>query len=159
MVKKLLLGLLLITSFLSAETVDIDMLLERAKSEDRHIMFFAHIPGCPYCKKMLDVNFKDSEIKELIDKNFLLVDLYTKDPTIVKHGSFQGKKKKFARRLKALAYPATVFMDKNGKVVYRSIGYRNLGEYLAELNYIGSKSYKTTDLDSFRENFEFERED
>ena len=159
MVKKLLVSLLFITTCAISQELNIDVLLGKIKNENKHIMYFAHIPGCPYCKKMLDINFNDKEVKDLIEKNFTLVDVYTADRSTVKFGNFKGNKKKFAKHIGAFAYPATVYMDNSGKVVYRSIGYRNLGEYIVELNYIATKSYKTTDLDSFRENFEFERDD
>lgn len=159
MFKKIVLGILFSVVLSFADSINVDELLVQAKSEDKHIMFFFHIPGCPYCQRMIDENFNDSQVKELIEKNFILVDIYTADSSSVTFKGFEGKHKSFARHLGCRAFPSTYFMNGSGEVIYRSIGYRNIGEYVTELNYIGSRSYKDTDLESFRENYEFEKDD
>jgi len=49
-------------------------------------------------------------------------------------------------------------MNSEGEVIHRAIGYKNIDEYLAEMKYVSTKSYKTIDLESFNQKLEFEKE-
>lgn len=141
--------LLLFFASVNAADIDVNRLIEVAKKQNKHIMFFHHIPGCPYCKAMLDENFKDATIIKEIEKNFLHVDIYTADDGVITFGAFKGSYKEFSKHIGASAYPATIFMNSVGKTVFKSIGYRNIDEYLLELSYVSSKSYKTMDLEAY----------
>lgn len=155
--------ILLLLSFISTisygKDIDINKVLEEAKIKDKQVMFFFHIPRCPYCERMLKKNFKDENILAIIKKYFLLVDIYTADEKKVVFNDFKGTPKEFAKHIGASAYPATLFMNKDGKIIHKAIGYRNIGEYSDELKYIGTKSYKKIDLDTFIMNMELEEDD
>lgn len=124
----------------------------------KELMIFFHIPNCPYCERMLNENFKDKKVLDLIEKNFVLVDIYTATKKQIITKSFKGDAKEFAKYTKAIAYPATVFIDTKGKVFYKAIGYRNIQEYIYELNYIISEDYKKMPLDEFVVKMEMEDE-
>lgn len=158
MLKKLVKPLLLLFIFtiLNATNIDLDKIVEVAKNQNKQILIFHHIPGCPYCKAMLTENFKDGTILKEIDKNFIYVDIFTADKDIVKFKDFRGTHKDFSAYIGAVAYPATIFMDAEGKVIYRSIGYRNIDEYLPELKYISTRSYEKMDLESYKTKLELE---
>ncbi|WP_458700488.1 thioredoxin family protein [Sulfurospirillum sp. 1307] len=158
MLKKFIKSLLLLFSFtiLNAGDVDLDKIVKVAKAQNRGVLIFHHIPGCSYCKAMLDENFKDATILKEIDKNFVYVDIYTADNGVVKFRDFKGSHKEFSAYIGAVAYPATIFMNSEGEVIYRSIGYRNIDEYLLEIKYVLTKSYKTMDLESFIQKQEME---
>lgn len=138
--------------------IDVDKLLQKAKQQNKHIMFFHHIPGCPYCKTMLAENFQDDIILKEIDKNFLYVDIYIVNKGNIKFKNFKGSYKEFSAFIGAFVYPSTIFMNDNGKVIHKAIGYRNIDEYFAEITYISTKSYKSMDLESYILKLEFEKE-
>lgn len=147
----------LVSSAYSSD-INVDKLLQIVKNEHKHILFFHHIPGCPYCKAMLGENFKDAAILSEIDKNFLHVDIFTANKGTIKFQNFEGSYKDFSKYVGAIAYPSTIFVNELGEVVYRSIGYRNIDEHFAELKYISSKSYKTMDLESYVLKLELEKD-
>lgn len=151
-------GLLLFFLVLTAHATDIniDKLILNAQKQNKKIMFFHHIPGCPYCKAMLDENFKDTTILKEIDKNFIYVDIYTADKGEIKFKGFKGTHKEFSAYIGAFVYPSTIFMDANANVIHKAIGYRNIDEYLVEMKYVFTKSYKTMDLESFIQKQEME---
>ena len=149
LLKKLIIVLSLITSLTADQLVDINSKIEMAKNEEKKVMFFFHIPHCPYCKAMLDENFKDKKILNIIEKSYILIDMYTADNTTVVFDDFKGNVKEFAKYIGALAYPATIFLDESGKTVHKAIGYRNIKEHLTDMKYISTKRYKTKDLESF----------
>ena len=145
-------------TFANSAEVDLDKILQVAKDQNKTVMLFHHIPGCSYCKRMIDENFKDQTILKVIDENFIYVDIYTADKDKVTFKDFNGTHKEFSVYIGAVAYPATIFIDDKAKVIHRAIGYRNLDEYFAELTYISSKSYKTMDLESYILKLEFEKD-
>lgn len=148
-----------LTIFLNAnEVIDINKKIEQAKNENKSLMFFFHVPDCPFCERMLSENFKDEKTLKLIDKNFIFVDIYTANKNDYLFNKFKGSAKEFAKLTKAFAYPATLFMDTNGKVIYKAIGYRNIKEYIFEIKYVTTKSYNKMPLDEFIVKMEMEDE-
>jgi thioredoxin-related protein len=142
-------------SNIQAKDVNINELVAKAKKENKQLMFFFHIPKCPYCARMLKKNFKDEKILNEIEKNLILTDIYTKDKGIITFNDFKGDRKAFAKYIGAVAYPATIFLDNDGKTIHKAIGYRNIGEYISEIKYVTTNSYKTKDLETFTEELEF----
>ena len=138
--------------------LDMNLKLNVAKKQNKYMMLFFHIPHCPYCKRMLDKNFKHKKTLEEVRKNFILVDIYTKSDKRVKFKKFNGIQKEFAKFIGASAFPATIFLDKNGKTIHKAIGYRNINELLFEMKYISSHSYLKMELEPFIEKLEFEKD-
>ena len=141
-----------------AEDLNINKVLEHAVKQNKQVMFFFHIPRCPYCERMLKENFKDKKTLDQIEKYFILVDVYSADKGTVVYNEFSGSRKEFSKYLGASAVPATFFMNIKGKVIHKAIGYRNTSELLAEIKYIGTKSYLKQDLDTFASELEFNEE-
>ena len=157
--KKILIFILLSIYLNASSIIDIDSKIKLAQEQGKDIMMFFHIPNCSYCGAMLDENFKDKKILEEIKKNFIFIDMFTADKNSVKYKDFKGSIKEFSRHMGAVAYPATIFLNKNKKIVYRSIGYRNSQEQLMELMFISSKSYNKLTLEEFVVKTEFEMDD
>ena len=159
LIRNITILLLFITVSYGNHTIDINEKIKIAQKQDKDLMIFFHIPHCPYCLRMLSKNFKDKETLNEIKKNFIFIDIYTKDSAIIKFKDFSGTTKDFATHLSAVAYPATIFLNKDEKILYRSIGYRNINELLTEMKYISTKSFKTMNLEDFSQKLEFERDD
>ncbi len=157
--KKILIFILLGIYLNASSIINIDNKIKLAQQQDKDIMLYFHIPNCSYCKAMLDENFKNKEILQEIKQNFIMIDMFTANSTTIKYGNFKGTIKEFAKYMGAIAYPATIFLDKDKKVVFRSIGYRNTQEYLMELMFISSKSYNKLSLEEFTLKTEFEMDD
>lgn len=142
----------------NAADIDINKLIQTAKQQNKHIMFFHHIPGCPYCKAMLDESFQDDSILDVINKNFLYVDIYTANKDDIIFKDFQGSFKEFSTYIGAFVYPSTIFMNNDGEVIHTAIGYRNIDEYYAEITYVSTENYKKMDLESYILKLEFEKD-
>lgn len=157
-IKPILISILLST-ITFAQNIDINKKLKEAGLNDKQVMFFFHIPRCPYCETMLKENFKNKDILTVIEKNFVLVDIYTADKRTVLFKDFKGTTKEFASYIGASAYPATLFTSQEGKVVHKAIGYRNIKEFINELKYTATKSYEKIDLETFILNMEMSEDD
>ncbi|MBE0496138.1 MAG: thioredoxin family protein [Campylobacterales bacterium] len=149
---------LLIASCAYALDVDVASIAHDAKKQNKHVMFFHHIPGCPYCKAMLDENFKDEAILKEIEAHFIYVDVYTQTQGTITYKDFKGSYKAFSAHVGAFAYPSTLFMNGEGEVVHAAIGYRNINEHFAEISYVSTGSYKHMDLESYVQKLELEKE-
>jgi len=156
---KILLFISMISTVSFAKDLDINKLVEEAKVQKKDLMFFFHIPECPYCERMLKKNFKDKEVLSEIKKSFVFVDIYTASQTPVVYKDFKGTQKEFAKFMNIKTYPTTLFTDTNLKVLYSSLGYRNIIEYMYEIQYVSTDSYKTKDLQTFADDLEFEKDD
>jgi thioredoxin-related protein len=146
---------------LNGKEYNIDNILKQGEKEDKYIMFYYHSLSCPYCKLMLKENFKDEQIVDQIDKYFIYIDIYTEDKDKITFKDFSGTHKKFYGHItdqkgELLPYPATVFMDSDGKVVHKAIGYRNKDEHLIDIKYVSTKSYKDISLDEYKLKLEME---
>jgi thioredoxin-related protein len=159
LIVKLLLTILFTVTLNANNIINVDSAIKDIKQNGKNIMLFFHMPGCPYCKRMLDKNFKDTKVLQLIKENFVLVDIYTADSRDVLFNNNKTSPKEFAKTVGATVYPTTLFMDKNGKVYYKAVGYRNIQEYINELKYLSSKSYKKMDLDAYILHLEMSEDD
>jgi len=156
---KVILFISMISTLSFSKDLDINELVKKAELQKKDLMFFFHIPECPYCERMLKKNFKDKEVLSQIDKGFVFVDIYTGSDEVVVYKDFKGTTKEFAKFMKVKMYPTTVFTNDKLERLYVSNGYRNIIEYLYEIQYISSKSYKTKDLQTFADDLEFEKDD
>ncbi len=157
--KVLLLSLFLSIIVNANEIININSKIKIAQKENKHIMIFFHIPHCKYCASMINYNFKDKNTIKQIEEHFIYIDIYTKDNKVVEFKEFKGSTKEFSKFIGASAYPATLFIDNNGKVIHQSIGYRNTDELITEIKYISTRSYNTIKLETFSYNLEFEKDD
>lgn len=157
--KKLLVFILFSIYLIANPVIDIESKIKLAQEQGKEVVIFFHIPNCSYCAAMLDENFKNEEILAEIKKNYILVDMITSDESIVKFKEYKGDIKGFAKYLGAIAYPASIFLNNDKKILYRSIGYRNIQEQLMELMFISSKSYDKLTLEDFIVKTEFEMDD
>ena len=151
--------LMVLVTFGYTQTVDLNTLMQKSAESQKKIMIFFHIPGCPYCTTMLKENFQDETTLKHIENKLLFLDIYTAKKDTYKLGDFQGDGKALAKHLGAFAYPSTIFLDQEGKVIYKAIGYRNIDEYLPILQYITTNSYKTKDLETFLMDLELEEDE
>ncbi len=147
--------------FTAGNTSDIDVnkLLLQTKENSKKILVFVHSPNCSYCRRMVSQNFQDKNILNILKKHFILLDIDIREEGIVVYKEFRGNKKEFADYIGAIAVPATLVMDQKSKVVYSFIGYRNKDEFLIELKYITSESYKKVSIEEFSENLEFKKDE
>jgi len=53
--------------------LDISDDVEEAKENNKHLMLYMHLTGCPYCYKMVEEGFKNSSNTQIIKDNFDVV--------------------------------------------------------------------------------------
>ncbi len=119
-----------------------------AAQNNKHVLLFMTLNGCPYCSKMLNEVF--AQDKEYIQKHFDSIAINIKgDRMVTPPGGEEMTEKNYAGKLRVLFTPTIVFLDADAKPVYRINGFWNSKMFRAAIEYVSSKSYKTMSLPTY----------
>ena len=96
---------------------------EAARERKRLMVYFMQ-DGCPYCKQLVTVNFRDPRIVEKMRRHFMSVAINIwGDREVTAADGRKLPEKRFAAALKVQFTPTLVFFDEQGAVVHRINGY------------------------------------
>ena len=121
-----------------------------ATQAGKRVMLYFYQDGCPYCAKLLDVNFAQREIAENTQKYFDVIAINMWGALEVT--DFNGKEtteKDFASGLKVMYTPTLLFLDEQGKVVLRLNGYYPPHKFSAVIDYVGQHKEKEISFPDF----------
>lgn len=106
-----------------------------AAREGKRLMVYFHQDGCPYCRQLVTVNFRDAKIVEKMRRNFvsLAMNIWG-DREVTAADGRKLPEKAFARLLKVQFTPTLVFFDGDGRVAHRINGYLPPEEFYAALD-------------------------
>lgn len=150
---------LFVSSLFALETVALDAISGKAKSEHKHLLLFFHKKYCGFCEKMKNVTLDDPKVKSYIDKHFIFIDVGINDKGMIQHKSFNGTKHAYARSLGISLYPSVGFIDGNNTLVYGTIGYRDSKAFDIILKYVQSKAYISMELEAYKDELEFAKDE
>jgi thioredoxin-related protein len=106
-----------------------------AAKDGRRLMFYFMQDGCPYCKQLVTVNFRDEKIVRKMRRHFVPVTINIwGDREVVAADGRRMSEKRFAADLKVQFTPTLVFFDEKGAVAHRINGYLPPGEFYAALD-------------------------
>ncbi len=163
MFKTKIFSLLIVAAFIFSnsscfsQAKNFDEALKLAKEEDKMVIVDVYTDWCGWCKKMDKESYNNSDIKDIIEDNFILVRLNAEGSGTSKYNGKQYKDSELAAYFQVTGYPTTVFLKPNGKIIefnYDKYKMKNLpGYYTADefkkvLEYFKNKKYKDTDLSS-----------
>ncbi|MCI0500617.1 MAG: thioredoxin fold domain-containing protein [Epsilonproteobacteria bacterium] len=139
-------------SWFKQSFLDISEDVDEATSQNKHLMLFIDLDGCPYCTKMLNESFKaDNETSKFLKKHFDVINLNVKgSKEVTWHGKSMSEKE-FATSLHIQYSPTILFLDKDKNVVLKLNGYRNIENFKTILEYINGKFYVTKTLSEYLE--------
>lgn len=157
-IKKILFLLLSLQFSLLAREINIDAIVSAAKKTDKHTLVFLHKTDCGYCDSMIIFTLDDDAVRGLIEKEFVFVDINISDKDSVRYKEFAGNGREFAQMLGYDFYPSTVFIDTQNEVVFGVPGKQEENDFFIILNYVKTMSYKTMDLQSYGNIYDFEKE-
>src|SRR5262245_23380269 len=107
---------------------------EAAKDGKRLMLYFMQ-DGCPYCKRLVTVNWTQPHIVEKTRRSFMPVAINIwGDREVTAADGRRMPEKRFAAALKVQFTPTLVFFDENGSVAYRINGYLPPEEFYAALD-------------------------
>lgn len=109
--------------------------LTDANANNHQIVLYFHQDGCPYCKKLLDVNFSRHDIVNKMRQNFDLIEINMwGDKTVTLITGEELTEKEFAKQMKIMFTPTLVFLNKKGQSQFRMNGYYAPDKFSAALD-------------------------
>ena len=107
---------------------------DAAKEKKRVVLYFEQ-DGCPYCKRMVEVNFRDARIAARMQERFVPIALNIwGDREVTAPDGKATTEKQLAMQLKVQFTPTLVFFDERGGVALRVNGYFPPERFLAALD-------------------------
>ena len=110
---------------------DFDAAIKKAKAENKLIFVDAYASWCGPCKLMDKKTFKNKQVADYFNEQFVSVKIMIEDSQ-----SATPEGIKFASKYKFDAYPTMFFIDKDGKVKTKIIGFYNAEDLLYEAKMI-----------------------
>ena len=120
-----------------------DDLEESIEDGKKGIIVYFGQKRCPYCQKLINVNFGQLSIESYTRKHFDLIpiDIWGIEEVTDTNGVTMTQRD-FALREKTNFTPSMLFIDHTGKVVMRLRGYYPPYQFMAALQYVAEEHYK-----------------
>jgi len=114
----------------------LDEELENATAEGKRLVLYFHQEECPYCKRMLEVNFtqRDIEAKAQAQFHFIAINIWGDLEVTDLRGKVTSEKD-FAHDQRVQFTPTLLFLDEQGRVTFRLNGYYPPERFSALLDY------------------------
>jgi thioredoxin-related protein len=121
--------------------------VDEASEEGRHVLLFFDLNGCPYCDRMLEESFEKDPLSSYIQENFDTIAINIQgDRDVAFNEEISVSEKQLGEILEVRATPALVFLGEDNKAVVRVNGYRAPERFKLILEFVATRSYRTTSL-------------
>lgn len=123
-----------------------------ASEEDKHVILYFHLDGCPYCYKMVEDNFKNSPYTDFLQERFDIIAINVKgDREIAFNEEVTLTEKELSQHLQTRYTPTMIFLDKDNTPVLRINGYRSVESFKYALDFVDTKAYQQMNLSRYIE--------
>ena len=111
-----------------------------AAKEGKRVMLYFGQDGCPYCKRLMEVNFRQARIVEKMKKGFVALTLNIwGDREVTWSDGRAMSEKQLAAALKVQFTPTLLFLDEKGAVALRVNGYLPPDRFESALDYVSGR--------------------
>ena len=109
--------------------------IAEAAREGKRVMLYFEQEGCPYCKRMAEVNFRDPKIVGRLQERFvpIALNIWGDREVTAPDGKLMSEKQ-LAAHLRVQFTPTLVFFDEKGGIALRVNGYYPPERFLAALD-------------------------
>jgi len=106
-----------------------------AARENKRVMLYFEQDGCPYCKRMVEVTFRDPKVSGRMQQRFvpIALNIWGDREVTTPDGKLMSEKQ-LAAQLKVQFTPTLVFFDEKGGVAVRVNGYYPPERFLVALD-------------------------
>ncbi|HSW25358.1 MAG TPA: thioredoxin fold domain-containing protein, partial [Burkholderiaceae bacterium] len=117
--------------------LDLQDELQAATQEKKRLLLYFGQDGCPYCRRLMEVNFSQRAIVDKTRANFraIALDIWG-DLEVTWTDGRRGTEKQLARQLQVQFTPTLLFLDEQGRIHTRLNGYWPPHRFEAALDYV-----------------------
>jgi len=130
--------------------LDIREDIKEAGEQGKRLVLYFYQDGCPYCKKLLEINFSQ---KAIVDKTRASLDVIAVnmwgDREVIDLEGESITEKQFAMALKVMFTPTLLFLDEQGKIIIRLNGYYPPHKFATVVDYVGEHKEKEVGFRDF----------
>ena len=129
--------------------------LKEAAAENKRVVVDVYTDWCGWCKKMDEEAYSNSEVKKLLEDNFVLVKLNAEGKDKLTYNGKKYTEEELSYYFEVFSFPTTIFLEPDGKVIsfkydnypMKNIpGYVKTDEFRKLLIFFRDGKYKDIDL-------------
>ena len=127
-----------------------DDLIDAETEKKQGIILYFGRKDCPYCKRLLENTWGQSDIAHYTRTNFDVIAVNTKGvKSITDFDGYVYDEKDFALKMKTNFTPSILFYNLNEELVLKLSGYQSPYRFMAALEYVADKHYKKRTFASY----------
>jgi len=127
----------------------LDDAIAKAKVQKKRVLVAFHAKSCPYCRKMKDHVYSDFEMKQLIHKYFIPVEIDLENPVDFIYKGEVMNSSALAAILEVSGTPTLSFLNDEGDLIAFQPGYLNTVLFSKLIKYVGTGKYATVSFAEF----------
>ena len=114
------------------ETGSLESVLAKAKAEGKMVFVDCYTSWCGPCKMLAKQTFTDATVGDYYNDRFISIQIDME----------HGEGPELAKRYGVSAYPTLIYLDSNGNLITKQVGFRRPVEFLAETKRLMSEAGK-----------------
>ncbi len=128
--------------------------IKGAAAANKRVMIYFGQNGCPYCKRLMEVNFKDPAIVAKTRRHFdaIEINIFGSREVTWLDGKSRSEKD-FAALLKVQFTPTLLFVDEKGNIALRVNGYYPPPRFMAALDYAAPHRERSVSFAEFQKQY------
>jgi thioredoxin-related protein len=127
-------------AWFSESLLDLRADVAEAAAQNKRVMLYFGQDGCPYCKRLLEVNFRQASTAAKAQQHVVALALNIwGDREVTWTDGTASTEKRLAATLKVQFTPTVLFLDERGGVALRLNGYYPPHHFEAALDYVARK--------------------
>lgn len=126
--------------------------LRQAQQSGRRIFLYYGRYGCGYCGKVNAETFTDPRIHDVYTRHYVLVYLDAESGRRIRLPSGEWiTEMELGARLNVFSTPVFLYLEPDGRVIFRAPGYKTVADLLAFDGYVQSGAYRRQTINQFLE--------
>jgi len=128
--------------------------IKEAAAANKRVMIYFGQNGCPYCKRLMEVNFRQPDIVDKTRRHFdaIEINIFGSREVTWLDGKTRTEKD-FTALLKVQFTPTLLFLDEKGDIALRVNGYYAPRRFMAALDYVSQHNERKVSFAEFQKGY------
>ena len=116
--------------------------LEKAATEDKHIIIDFYTDWCGWCKVMDRKTYADPRVMKLLHEGFVIAKVNAESNKSFRVGEAEMTGRELARQYRVQSFPMTWFLKPDGSALANVPGFIEAEKFLRALEYVQGRDYE-----------------